>query len=335
MGLLTLTCAHRRTTQHPTAWSLSDARFAITLPFFTMSLHWRRRVLSTVCMSVAACGGGNSTTAPTASTAVTIDPTRIPVGDGKLSTTTPQVGFVYSCTIPNSPNPAGRAPWISADGLTWNSTTKVTVSGSVLWQSSFLAAATTTTFNVTGNGLPAHATGVFPIRATDAAYQYDKNPNPILSVAIAWGLPANPVVAANPSCTPLGAIGVLLSGARLFNALDADGRDAAAHETQDTCDGHPQGMGSYHYHNLSRCVNAGDVVGQHSALTGYVADGFALFGPQGEGGKILTNADLDVCHGHTHSIVINGATTVQYHYHATREYPYTVGCFKGTPTRIQ
>jgi len=38
----------------------------------------------------------------------------------------------------------------------------------------------------------------------------------------------------------------------------------------------------------------------------------------------MTNADLDECHGHAHG-------TLGYHSHATIEYPYTVGCYRGTP----
>jgi hypothetical protein len=38
----------------------------------------------------------------------------------------------------------------------------------------------------------------------------------------------------------------------------------------------------------------------------------------------MSNADLDECHGHEHG-------SLGYHYHATIEYPYTVGCYRGTP----
>jgi YHYH protein len=266
--------------------------------------------------------------------AASVDPTKVPLGDGHLSTTTPQVGYVFACTIPSSSNPPGKSPWISADGTTWDSTAKISVQGVVNWISILTVQLTGSARQVNGNGLPSHPTGTFPIAASDPARAYDGNPNSISSVVIAWGLPASPVVASSPSCTSLGAIGVLLSGARLFNALDADGRDAVAHEVQDSCQGHPQGASIYHYHNMTQCLSATDTVGQHSALIGYIADGFGLYGNQGEGGVKLTNADLDVCHGHTHAVMIGGVSTIQYHYHATKEYPYTVGCYRGTPVTI-
>ena len=75
---------------------------------------------------------------------------------------------------------------------------------------------------------------------------------------------------------------------------------------------------------------AGDA-GRHSDLVGYALDGYGLYGPFGENGARLTNADLDACHGHTHTIPWDGAPVSLYHYHVTREYPYTVGCYHGTP----
>ncbi len=66
---------------------------------------------------------------------------------------------------------------------------------------------------------------------------------------------------------------------------------------------------------------------------GYALDGFGLFGRYGEAGKVLSNADLDECHGHTHEVVWDGKPTTIYHYHATWEYPYTVGCYRAKPNR--
>ena len=64
---------------------------------------------------------------------------------------------------------------------------------------------------------------------------------------------------------------------------------------------------------------------------GYAFDGFGVYGHYGENGEILTNADLDACHGHTHMIEWDGQRVEMYHYHATYEYPYTIGCYRGTP----
>ena len=48
-------------------------------------------------------------------------------------------------------------------------------------------------------------------------------------------------------------------------------------------------------------------------------------------GKTLHDTDLDACHGTTSTVLWNGHLVTLYHYVLTPEYPYTLGCFKGTP----
>ena len=85
-----------------------------------------------------------------------------------------------------------------------------------------------------------------------------------------------------------------------------------------------------------RFTKTTDVANQHSPLLGYIADGFGIYGNQGENGVPMVNADLDECHDHTHAITVNGVSVVQYQYHAhqTREFARAVGCFKGKPAVI-
>jgi hypothetical protein len=208
-------------------------------------------------------------------------------------------------------------------------TAKPSVDGRVNWPSSFTITLAGDKRLIMGNDLPNHATGIYPISPSDDAYSYDRNPNSISAQNIRYELPASPIMAGAAACLPMGQIGVLLTGSYLFNALDAAGKDAVAHEIQDDCQGHPQQNGSYHYHGLTTCID--DPGTGHSVLLGYALDGFGIYGMRGENGETLTNADLDECHGHTHEIEWNGQMVVMYHYHATHEYPYTLGCFRGTP----
>jgi hypothetical protein len=217
---------------------------------------------------------------------------------------------------------------MNGDG-TWDATKKAVVDGSVTWPHSFTITVQGDQRVFTGNDLPDHPTGVFPISPSDDAYAVDRNPNSIQSQTVTFGVPANPSVAAQPTCVG-GEVGIMLSGVVIFNAFDAEGRDAPAHEVQDACDGHPQQSGFYHYHSLSDCIE--DTTSGHSALVGYAFDGFGIYGYYGEDGKELTNQDLDACHGHTHVIEWDGRLVEMYHYHATHEFPYVVGCFKGTPS---
>jgi hypothetical protein len=259
-----------------------------------------------------------------------LDLTRLPIGDGKLNSSA-KIGSVFSCqtAFPPIGGAFRDGPWIKSDG-TFDFMAKAIVDGNVSWTSRQTIQLENTTNSLTSNGLPNHPTGTYPVSSSDDAYQYDRNPNTIQAQVIHYALPANPTVAASPTCLNGGPIGIALTGAVFFDALDGSGKDAVAHELQDACQGHPERTGQYHYHNLTSCLS--DPGSEHSSLMGYALDGFGLYGKRGEGGKILTNADLDECHGHTHEIVWNGQTVSMYHYHATDEYPYTLGCYRGTPS---
>ncbi len=297
----------------------------------------RTHLVPLVIISSLGCQSGNSiTTADAGSDAATgagdpLDRSNLPIGDGKYGSS-PKIGYLYSCQTSFSGNAGGAmtdGPWIKSDG-TFDFNAKVVVQGSVAWSAhTFSATVSGTTRTVSGNGLPNHNTGTFPISTVDPAYQYDRNPNSIGQHTLNWALSATPTIATSPTCVGLGTVGVLLTGSAFFNSLDAEGRDAVAHETQDACQAHPEMNGEYHYHSVSSCL--ADPGTDHSALMGYARDGFGIYGVRGENGKILTDADLDECHGHTHLIEWDGQMVSLYHYHATYEYPYTVGCFKGTP----
>lgn len=256
------------------------------------------------------------------------DLTALPLGDGKLSQS-PKVGWIWAChTDPQAGGARQVGPWINTAKGTYDLTAKPVVPGQVTWPSQFKLSTQNEQRIFTSNDLPGHATGSFPIPNNSDAYRYDRNPNSIKSQTMQVALPLWPTLTAQPGCVP-GAIGFLLSGAVLFNALDAPGRDAVAHETQDACQGHPQESGVYHYHNLSSCVTDKRESGGHSALVGYLLDGFGIYGPYGENGQALGSRDLDECHGHTHTITWEGKQVAMYHYHATPDFPYTAGCLRG------
>ena len=63
----------------------------------------------------------------------------------------------------------------------------------------------------------------------------------------------------------------------------------------------------------------------HSTFIGLLLDGFAVYGPQGEGGS--APEDLDECSGHTGPTpeFPNGV----YHYHLTESAPYSIPCYHG------
>jgi hypothetical protein len=254
----------------------------------------------------------------------------LPLGDGKVSSQ-PQTGYVFACPTPPGP-PLGsdrQGEWIQ--GEWWNPEGKPVVDGEVFWGNTWIE----THFEnnqrvIRANNVPYHPTGIFPISPNDDAYQYDRNPNALRDQNILLTLPIIPTEADQPSCLPMGMIGFANTGVAIYSALDAQQRDAPAHEIQDQCKGHPEVSGQYHYHDWSDCIEdfAGRG-GQHSSLIGYALDGFGIFGFWGEYGQELHNFDLDACHGHKHWIIWEGGWREMYHYHITHEYPYTLGCFKG------
>lgn len=258
-----------------------------------------------------------------------LDPTHLPLGDDRLSDT-PKPGYIMEChTDPEAGGAFRDGDWFNGDG-TYNLLKKVVVEGEVVhsgWYFHYGVQDGERMFATAD--IPDYPTGQFPIQPDDPAYQFDRNPNAISEQDFVFGIPAEPVALDEPRCVP-GAIGILVSGIVLFNALDAPGRDAVAHETQDSCQGHPQASGVYHNHNVSNCVlEKFDSGTGHSALVGYIVDGFGIYGPRGEDGEELSSADLDECHGHVHEIEWNGRNVEMYHYHATLDFPYTVGCMRG------
>ena len=277
--------------------------------------------------ALAAPGTADAHSGHTRSWSGSTDLTRLQLGNGKVSTTGPRRGWVYACQSGRGGGTRWR-PWVS--GSTWSWVEKPKVQGTVRWsQASIRIRRSGSERTITGNGLPRHATGSFPISSSDPAYQYDRNPNSIGQTRIDLELPATPSFASTPGCLPNGPIGVMTSGVAIFNALDADGNDAPATELQDRCSGHPAPRGTYHYHSLTNCIASGKA-GQHSRVIGWALDGFPITGPRGANGVTMTNGRLDACHGHRHALIIGGRRTVTYHYHATMQYPYTLGCFRGT-----
>jgi hypothetical protein len=263
-----------------------------------------------------------------------LDPHRLPLGDGQVSAL-PRSGFVFSCQqrFPeNAPGAEIDGPWIH--GSTWDLTQKISVHGRVSWPEAQFRITTSDDGRVVsrvlaGNGLPVETpTGTFPIGRDDPAFRIDRNPNSIQPQSVLFTLPRDPVPAAQPSCVPMGAIGVAQNGVAIFNALDAGGRDAVAHEVQDLCSGHPERQGEYHYHGPSACLPNQTA---RDTLIGYALDGFGIFSLYDASGREITNRDLDACHGRSSEIEWDGRRVSMYHYVLTREYPYTIGCFRGTP----
>ncbi|HVX58637.1 MAG TPA: YHYH protein [Candidatus Saccharimonadales bacterium] len=256
----------------------------------------------------------------------------LPVGDGKYVTTAPKTGYIYTCSnyarnIQVESGGAGkRGPWFTNNNTQYDINKKLHVQGNVMWQAELSNKVSGSIRTIVTNDLPNHPTGTFPISASDPAYTFDRNPNSIKGQTMTYALSTDPSYSSTPNCES-GQVGVMLSGVALFNGFDAGGRDAGAWEIQDSCDGHPQSDGIYHYHTLSSCIKN---ISSRTVI-GFALDGFPITGPQVAKNNILTTADLDECHGITGQIVLDGKTTTMYHYVMTQDFPYSVSCFRAKP----
>ncbi|MEO7513096.1 MAG: YHYH protein [Gemmatimonadaceae bacterium] len=169
------------------------------------------------------------------------------------------------------------------------------------------------------NGIPNHA--------RDAEYAVGvgggRIPNASNSVAMIdptrvqnydFSIPTSPVKASSVTPAPLAVIGVMISGASLFNPFEGDGVTVATQSNfsvkgtagkdvwfLDVCNGHPvPTAGTYHYHALPPCVTAQvDQPNGPSHIIGTAFDGYPIYGDRDTNGKQVDASSLDQCNGIT------------------------------------
>lgn len=148
-------------------------------------------------------------------------------------------------------------------------------------------------------------------------------------------LPMTPKMADKP--TDLGTVakvGLALDGVPIF--ADAPSVLKTGHmPALDTCGGHIDPGGWYHWHATPTDINsvyeqkkvAAKCALQQSpsAQFAYAFDGYAMYGTADMDGKVPT--DLDACHGHIGATARNPKG--EYHYHATGNFPNLPVCLKG------
>lgn len=200
-----------------------------------------------------------------------------------------------------------------------------------------------------GNGLPSTKMGAFPVQSGTDAYSYYAalpggtnpatgqtytnaaaigiSPYPLLS-----NIPLNPVASGFYPINSL-IVGITLTGAvwHIEKANDSSGNYYSPVNAlpTDACFGHPYNQ-QYHLHGYSwKCFPNQGTTGQ-SPVFGFALDGFPITGPRAADGHEMTNDELDICHGTTSVITMpDGTSKSTYHYVLNREYPYSVGCFRG------
>jgi hypothetical protein len=128
---------------------------------------------------------------------------------------------------------------------------------------------------VRSQGYPNHPTAIFP---------NSDNPNSIRVQDFTFRFPLVPRRASEITRLPMGPIGMALNGVVFFNPFEMEGQNAVAGYSEvwlDSCCGHPQQTGVYHYHKYPSCVKSPfpDDGKRHSPVIGLAFDGFPVHGP--------------------------------------------------------
>lgn len=194
----------------------------------------------------------------------------------------------------------------------------------------FNDAAVSVSFNgdeitIESNGLPNHTTPYWdnsnslyidPVIANAG----QMSPGTIREGNYILTVPASPSLAANSSATGLGAIGIAVTGAPIFN--DEEGPNVALSANVasgfDYAGGH-MGPTGYHYHLESSDVSENTILSHDDEqLVGILQDGFLLYGRKcNSTNDYPTN--LDESGGHIHATQHSGNEEF-YHYHIINEF---------------
>lgn len=251
------------------------------------------------------------------------------IGDDRYTIEEYEEGLVFLCDAPANSNlqiATSGKDWIFNDY--WQVSLKPVVSGLEIIEGALFSETTEDATRVlTSNGVPNHAVGIFPIPEIDTAYQFDTNDRAITEQSITMTIPKDPALSYDRICIPREIYGLALSGAPFHSPFDESNQDTRVYRMQDSCNGHTDASGHYHYHGASSCLE--NIERPDHTLVGYALDGFGIFGAFNADGTMVTNKELDGCHGHTHDIDWDGVTKEMYHYHTTDVFPYTVSCLRG------
>lgn len=197
---------------------------------------------------------------------------------------------------------------------------------------------------IESNGLPHHTS---PYWATSNSLYIDPviaNANQMSPGAITEGsyivtVPASPTKALSTSATGLGAIGISITGAPIFNGEEGPNISLSENVASgfDYAGGH-MGPTGYHYHLEAAGVSENTLLSHDDEnLVGIMSDGFLIYGRREMDGSYPT--DLDESGGH-YGVTPHSSGAEVYHYHIINEiyvgsYILLFGVdFQGTPNTI-
>lgn len=195
---------------------------------------------------------------------------------------------------------------------------------------------------IESNGLPNHTSPYWeethPLHIEQVVGDH-KTPGFIGERSYTVTLPLYPEIASSSSATGLGAIGIAVTGAPIFNDEEGPNRpfDEPTATGLDYAGGH-NGPSGYHYHLESADVPENTTLSHDDEkLVGIMADGFLLYGRKEMDGSYPS--DLDESGGHFGVTPHSNGEEI-YHYHIINEFyigSYIIlfgGDLQGTPNTI-
>ena len=263
------------------------------------------------------------------------------VAESTMSVDAAADGTSDAASVPDSTPAAastGEAATDMATGLEgakWAGNVKVTIADG--------------TFRFVSDGLPNHerqAEYALPnagVRVPDASTA-TAGADPTTAQSYDYSIPTVPTKAASPTDASLGTIGVMISGAALFNPYEGDGstvamasnftvKNATGEDVAflDSCNGHPTPMGQYHYHALPKCVTLQvDTKEGPSHIIGVAFDGYLIYGDRDANGAVVTKDQLDACNGITSPTPEFPSGVYHYVLLDTKDGSSSMRCTKGT-----
>ena len=232
--------------------------------------------------------------------------------------------------------PASVTTTAALKGAAWNPTVKITYS-----KSSIILAPT---------GIPNHARDTYYAVPKGQIVVPDSTTatvikDPTKAQTYKFTIPATPKYSSKLTSTSLGSIGVMVSGAVLYNPFEGDGKTVAMANNftindakgitasfVDKCAGHPTpDVGAYHYHGLPGCITAKvDKASKPSHIIGFALDGFPIYGDRDAKGKQIVASSLDACNGIKSSTPEFPKGIYHYVLLGTADARSSIACFHGT-----
>ena len=220
------------------------------------------------------------------------------------------------------------------------------------WASNVTVTTSRKSITISSNGLPSSEYWTLPKdyavpNSKEVVVPEEKTSHiqadPAVPSPISITVPVKPKWRKTTTKTQGGPIGIMLSGAPLFDPYEGDGETVALESNFfltspegekvwfiDECFGHPSPTGAYHYHGMPTCITEKvDGASGPSHMIGIALDGFPIYGDRNIEGKLVSTGELDECNG------IYSATPEFpegiYHYVLTDEKSArsSLGCYHG------